>query len=31
MMRVGWAAVSKLDDVMAQLVELPLSNFQAGN
>ena len=26
MMRVGWSAVSNLDDIMAQLAELPLSN-----
>ncbi|MEC8174215.1 MAG: isochorismatase family cysteine hydrolase, partial [Pseudomonadota bacterium] len=26
MMRVGWSAVSSLDDVLAKLEELPLSN-----
>jgi nicotinamidase-related amidase len=29
MMRVGWAAVSTLDDLLGQLAELPLSNSSA--
>ncbi|MBT5494422.1 MAG: cysteine hydrolase [Alphaproteobacteria bacterium] len=29
MMRVGWSAVSTLDDVLGQLAELPLSNSSA--
>jgi ureidoacrylate peracid hydrolase len=31
MMRVGWAAVSTLEDVMAQIEELPLTNSPVGD